>query len=486
MKLSGFWGRARELKQLQVLWQVNAAHLVAITGRRRVGKSRLIQEFGKQVPLCLELSGLPPEAHTTAQNQRDEFSRQLAKQIKLPRFQSSDWGELLQALADQTRKHPTLILLDEVSWMGSKDPLFLGKLKTVWDTAFKKHPKVMLVLCGSVSSWIEQNILSSTGYFGRLSLKIHLQELPLEDCQGFWGKQGQQISAYEKFKILSVTGGIPRYLEEIDPRQSAEENIRQLCFLDSGILFDEFKYMFSDLFQRRAAVYQAIVQKLVQGPATADEIFKSLAKTKSGAISSYLDDLCQSSFISRDYTWHILRGETSKLSRYRLSDNYLRFYLKYIATNLHKIKQGHFKNQPLSTLPGWDSIMGLQFENLVLGNRSLLLQQLNIPTSELIFDNPYFQNATRIAQGCQIDYLIQTKFNTLYGCEIKFSKQPIAIGIINEMQKKISRLKLPKRYSVRPVLVHVNGVDEAVVDADYFSQIVDFGEFLSSFPKLKL
>jgi uncharacterized protein len=105
-----------------------------------------------------------------------------------------------------------LLFFDEISWMGSKDPTFLGKRKNAWDLQFKKNDRLVFVVCGSASSWIEENLLSSTGFVGRISYRLTLEELPLPDCNRFWP---DSIATYEKFKILSVTGGVPKYLEEI-------------------------------------------------------------------------------------------------------------------------------------------------------------------------------------------------------------------------------------------------------------------------------
>ncbi len=106
--------------------------------------------------------------------------------------------------------------------------------------------------------------------------------------------------------------------------------------------------------------------------------------------------------------------------------------------------------------------MGLQFENLVLSNRKTVQQILDIDPSEIVNDNPFFQRKARNRQGCQIDYMIQTKFGTCYLCEIKFHAQEITKSVIDEVKQKIDRLDLPKNISIRPVLIHVNGVDEFV------------------------
>ena len=168
----------------------------------------------------------------------------------------------------------------------------------------------------------------------------------------------------------------------------------------------------------------------------------------------------------------------SKLSKYRLSDNYLRFYLKYIEKNLSKINRNSFRFKSLSSLPEWNTIIGLQFENLVLNNRPLIHQALNLLPTEIISENPFYQHKTHRSPGCQIDYLIQTKFNTLYVCEIKFSKNVVDSAVINEVQKKINVLSYPKGYSCRPVLIHVNGVTEDLVDSDFFASIIDFSLYI--------
>jgi uncharacterized protein len=204
------------------------------------------------------------------------------QQQGLPGVNPDDWSNIFWHLAQHTKEGRVLIVLDEISWLGSKDPNFLGKLKNAWDLHFSNNPQLILVLCGSISSWIEKNILSSTGYLGRVALDLYLEELPLNDCSSFWDPYSDRISPYEKFKILSVTGGVPLYLELIRPELSAEENIRELCFSRGGLLVREFKQIFSDLFMRKSKSYQEIVERLAEGPKEVPEICKELKKGKGG------------------------------------------------------------------------------------------------------------------------------------------------------------------------------------------------------------
>lgn len=473
---NSFVGRNKELKKLKFYLKQRVANLLVITGRRRVGKSRLIGEFAKNKNF-IKFIGIPPGKGITAQTQRDEFARKLALQFDLPPHKADDWSDLFETLAKQTQQEQVIILLDELSWMASDDPTFLGKLKTVWDEEFKQNSKLTLILCSSISSWIDKNILSSTGYVGRVAYTLHLDELPLNDSKKFW--RDKQISAHEKFKVLSITGGIPLYLENIDPSQPAEENIHRLCFSKGGLLVREFKNIFSDYFSTKSAVYEKILRTLVKGPMEASKICSYLSITYTGLISEYFDDLEQAGFITRDHTWNLTTGADSKLSKYRLSDNYTRFYLKYIDPIISKINRNSYELTSLTSLENLDTIMGLQFENLVLNNRQLIKQSLNIKFGDIINDNPFYQRKTTKMQGCQVDYMIQTKFNTLYVCEIKFCKNPIGSKIINEMKEKIENIYASKNYSIRPVLIHVNGVTNDVLETRYFDEIIDFSEYLN-------
>ncbi len=112
----------------------------------------------------------------------------------------------------------------------------------------------------------------------------------------------------------------------------------------------------------------------------------------------------------------------------------------------------------------------------MLSNRRSIQEILGITSGDVISDNPFFQRKTSKQLGCQIDYMIQTKFNTLYICEIKFSKNLISMDVIAEVQEKIQRLKCPKGFSYRPVLLHVNGVTDDLASSHYFAAIIDLSQ----------
>lgn len=471
--LTPFYGRERELGILKELLDLNVARLVVLRGRRRIGKSRLAEKFGECFDKHFTFVGLPPEKGMTNEIQRRHFANDLEKQTGQYALRSDDWDFLFDSLGRFTQKGKVLIVFDEINWMGYLDPAFLGKLKTAWDLYFKKNPNLVLLLSGSMAAWIEEHILRSTGFFGRIALDIVLRELPLHQCAHFWRSYETNIAASEKFKILSVTGGVPLYLESINPKISAEDNIRRLCFRKEGLLFMEFDRIFSEVFGVRAPTYKKIIKSLDNGPQTQTLILQSIGAEKSGVYSNYLDELVKTGYIARDYTWNLKSGKFSKKSQYRLCDNYLRFYLRYIEPNQPNILQDR------DLLPkGWTTIMGLQFENLVLNNRQAIQQLLGIRQADIKIDNPYFQQATHKHSGVQIDYMVQTRFNVLYVCEIKFYRDPIGTEIIKEMRQKLQALSLPRGFSVFPVLIHVNGVKAEVEEQDFFSHIIDFSQLL--------
>lgn len=472
-----FIGRKKELESLELLLKKKSASVVVIRGRRRVGKSRLIKEFVSNKNSWI-FSGLPPVAGITKQRQLDAFSVQVAQNLNMPKIQVSEWIELFTFIGNQARGKKIVIVLDEISWMGSADPDFLGNLKTAWDLNLSENPDLILILCGSVASWIEDNILKSTGFVGRVSLDMALEELSVSESSEFWGSQRSKVSAYEKFKFLSVTGGIPKYLEEMIPSHSAEDNIHRLCFQANGLLFREFEQIFSDLFSKKANAYSNIVKTLAHASLSLDEICEKLGLEKSGSISRYLDDLALSGFVQEDCTWNLSTKLESRLKKFRLKDNYLRFYLRYIEPNRDRIIKGIFESKSFMHMPGWEAVMGLQFENLVVNNLKNLCRILRIDPLEVTNAGPFFQRATQRQKGCQIDLMIQTRYKTLYVCEIKFSASEIKSSVIEEMEKKIANLSVPKGYSIRPVLVHVNGVSQSVNESNVFNSIVDFSEFL--------
>ena len=479
MNNATFIGRNNEIKQLNDLLSKKTSSLVVIKGRRRIGKSRLVEEFAKKTQFY-HFSGLAPAKNITAQDQRNEFALQLSQQTNIPELKVDDWTKLFSLLADKCQAGRIIVLLDEITWMAHGDDTFLSKLKNAWDMHLKKNPKLILVLCGSISAWIEKNIISSTGYFGRVTLDLTINELPLNDCNKLFEILGFHRSAHEKLIMLSLTGGVPWYIEQVRPNYSAIENIKELCFRQNGLLTKEYDHIFHDLFGIRSTIYQKITGLLATGDLDYDALATKLNYSKSTTLTEYLNDLVISGYLTQYHSWSLKTGDMlPKLMKFRLSDNFLRFYFRYMKNKLRSILAGDYAGVSPASLPGWNTMLGLQFENLVLKNRELIFRSLSINPADIVAHGPYFQRKTIRQQGCQIDYLIQTKYRTIIVCEIKFSQNPIGKEVIDKTKEKIARLALPRGFAVVPVLIHVSEVTSAVYDADYFVKCIDFTDYLA-------
>ncbi len=476
MSNSVFIGRKTQLERLTALYQKKMPGLVVVKGRRRVGKSRLILEFAQKIgdQKFWSFAGLAPENGVSAQGQRDHFARELALMLKTPFLTFQDWSDAFEHLSLHI-KPGDIILFDEISWMGSKDTTFIPKLKAWWD---KQTMHMVLVFCGSVSTWIEENILKSTAFFGRINLILSLDPLSIPESAQFLRVLGMNISPYDTYKILSITGGIPWYLEQLNPSITVDENIKQLAFEKTGLLVGEFNRIFHDLFNGKGATYKKILDVLKDGARTLLEIRDSIEFAHSGTLSQMMEHLIVAGFVAKQSLWSFKTAMPLKQSLYRICDPYMRFYLKMITPNLPAILEGEFENVPLSTMPVFDTHMGLQLETLLLQNRALLVKTLGIHPVDIVRSGPYRQTKTTTQKGCQIDYLIQTKTNSLFVCEFKFKKREVSSDIIHQMQEKISRLKSPKGFARVPVLFHLSGVSDEAITSAYFYRIIDMTDFL--------
>lgn len=448
-------------------------------GRRRIGKSTLIEEFARQFPSFIAIQGLAPEIHSSNQDQLDHFATRMSIIFDTRKEHFEDWSEAFHALAAKAKRGEHLILLDEISWMGKKDPLFAAKLKDAWDLEFRKNPKLILVVCGSVSKWIDENILKNMNFEGRISLEINLGELSLREINQFWTTKNYHMGSMEKMTVLSVTGGVPKYLEEVLSGKTAEQNLISMCFTPSGILFNEYEKIFSDIFERKKKGLARIVRTALNQKLTPQQLAAKLGVSQSGDLTENLHILDISGFISRDYYFKP-DGQMSKLGHIRVKDNYLQFYLNQIAPSKDRILHGGKTIRSLSDLKTFESILGYQFENLILGNRTLIYPHLDLNEGAIVSSAPYVQRKTAQNKGgCQIDLLIHTNLDVFFMCEFK-CKRVIDKSIIREVQKKCEILKLPSRSSLKPVLVYEGELyppHREAIEA-YFYKLIRFEDLL--------
>jgi uncharacterized protein len=471
-----FVGREYEIAELLKLKRKKSASLVVCKGRRRIGKSTFIRRCGEDFDRLLAFEGLAPRAGLGSPEQLAAFATQLGAQTELPSVTLVDWPQAFKMLnAAIPAKGWTLVLLDEISWMSIGDRDFAGHLKAAWDGLLSRHPRLVVVLCGSVSSWLDRNILSGPGFVGRCSLTLTLEQLPLVHCNAFW--RGKRVTSADKLKLLAVTGGVPRYLEEIDPGESAEQNIHRLCFQPGGLLFRELDQIFHDVFDRRADTYRAIVETLVEGPRTVSEISNALGLERGGTLVDALNDLVLAGFVARDLSFDPRTARPRpRALRFRLADNYVRFHLKLIAPRRSQIEKKLYRRTPVETLLAWDTILPLQVQNLVLASFETVRAKLGLEHIGILDAGPYAQSKTLRQRACQVDLLVRTR-RSLYVVEVKVQDR-IDRAVIDEVQEKVARIASPKNLSVRTGLVYVGELDPRIVDEDYFDTLLPFDELL--------
>ena len=303
-----------------------------------------------------------------------------------------------------------------------------------------------------------------------------LKELPPAECAKFWGEATRRIDSREMIDVLSVTGGVPRYLEEIDPSLSASENIKRICYLPNAILRVDFDDMFSDVITEQPVFTGKVLRLLVDGPKCVTEIAAALDTEKSGRISRALDMLDECGLVSSDSGLNPETGAVIRERRYRLRDNYSRFYLKFVEPVARMIDDGSYRFGSLSMLDGWNSVMGLAFENLVVNNYVHLLSHLHLGNTLITSAAPYRKAAVRGRnEGCKVDLLIQAQGMI---CIVEVKRCDIAKSIIAEVDRKVTCISRPAGVSIRTALVFDGAIAPTVEANGYFDALIPFSKLL--------
>ena len=478
-----FVGREKELESLRSLLSKRTGSLVACRGRRRIGKSTLIEEFARRNGCrFIEIDGLMPREGMTNEAQLRNFMDKLEAVTGRKMGAVGNWREAFDRLNEVIIDSEwTVVLLDEISWMGKYDLDFPGHLKSAWDSKLKKHDHLIVVVCGSISAWISKNILKSAGFAGRFSRDIVLKELPIHLCRRFWGASADRIASREILDVLSVTGGVPRYLEEIDPTLSADENIRRLCFQRDGTLFNDFEAIFNQVFGADCDVKRSVLEILSEGPRTCSEIAEAMGVGRGGSISDSLDVLAESGFVAKDEGYNPETGRPARQSRYRICDNYTRFYLKYIKPHEIEILADRYSVASLELLPEWNTWLGYQFENLIVNNANELFERLHLGGIPILSAAPYMKRGKKRAdgsleQGLQIDLLVLTR-RSVCVVEVK-RKTEIDETVEKEVSVKLRRLSVPDGVSKRAALVYEGNLAPVVRGNGFFDVLISADDLL--------
>jgi hypothetical protein len=256
---------------------------------------------------------------------------------------------------------------------------------------------------------------------------------------------------------------------------SVAENIRRTCFTPEGYLFEDFEDIFSRVFGRSAQRKRQILEAIAAGPKTVSEVARALTIDRSGTLADELRDLDTAGFVAQDRGINPETGRPALDIRYRVKDCYARFYLRYVEPVRERVEKGLFLLSSLEAMPGWDTLMGLQFETLVQNNFHVLLPQIGLDHSNILSVGPYIRRGKR-GEGCQIDLLVQTEY-LAYAVEIKRRKN-IGLEIIDEMAAKLERFPRREGVTLRKALVFDGTIAPSVEERHYFDAIVPASKLL--------
>jgi AAA+ ATPase superfamily predicted ATPase len=414
-------GREKEQKLLLETLESDESQFVAVYGRRRVGKTYLIREtFGYNFAF----------QHTGLQNgnkaeQLKEFKRSLknAGMKNIPTL--SDWSDAFFALWEFLKTLPEgkkVIFIDELQWLDTPKSKMVSALDHFWNAWATTRKDVVLVVCGSATSWIISKIVKNYGgLHNRLTRQIYLEPFTLHECELFAKSKHLGMSRRNILETYMVLGGIPYYWSFLNKGDSQAQSLDRLFFSKNGELVDEYNALYASLF-KNPQPYIEVVSALGRKKAgmTRQEIIDAIKKNEGGKLTAVLEELEQCDFI-RSYQ---SIGKKKKDTVFQLIDNFTLFYFKFMD-GTKTVEKGHWsKIMQKSVYSAWS---GLAFERICLQHVEQIKKALGISG---VISNVYSWNyrpKDAGEKGVQIDLLIDRDDNVINLCEIKFSKSEYAI-----------------------------------------------------------
>jgi len=409
--------REEEKQRLLLALASNKPELVALTGRRRVGKTFLVRKAYED-HIKLEITGLQKDKQK-AQLKNFLISMRAYGLYTTSETAPNNWLDVFYLLTQQLEKqnfsNKYVVFFDELPWMAGKRSDFISGFSYFWNSwASKQH--IVVVICGSATSWMIEKVINDRGgLHNRITDIIHLHPFTLKETEQFLIAKNINYPRYQLLLLYMAIGGIPMYLDFIRRDVSAVQNINLLCFRESGFLFDEFNRLFPALFERHerhTSIVKALSTK--QKGLTRQEILKATRLPNGGSFSKTLKELQQSGFIK---TFSGV-GKKKKATLFRLTDSYCLFYLSQIEPN----KDSQTLNfEQLFQTPSFKSWSGYSYENVCFAHIIQIKNKLGI-SGMLTKVFSYVAKPVDGLPGTQIDLLIDRIDDTIHICEIKFSK----------------------------------------------------------------
>ena len=424
-------GRAREQADLKRYFDSGNPEFIAVTGRRRIGKTYLIKEmFAKDITFYF--SGMLGK-NATKVFQLRQFDAAIMEYGGEGKPASRDWVDAfakLRRLLKTQRESRQVIFIDELPWLDAPKSDFLPALDHFWNTFASTRPDIMLIVCGSAASWMVRNLFENKGgLHNRVTGRIRLAPFTLAESEAFFAEKGFALSRYNAVEFHMVFGGVPYYLNMLEKSLSPSQNIDRLIFAENAPLRNEFNEVYRSLF-RAADRHMIIVEALskTKNGMTRDDIIKTKSTPGGGNLTKALLELEQCGFIEKysDFT------KKKNNAYYRLMDPFTLFWLRYVKDN--KSKDEYFWTNLIDD-GGRRAWSGNAFELLCLRHLSQIKQKLGISG---ISTEAFCWRSKTVSPGAQIDLLISRRDGVINLCEMKHSLSPITLTAKDdhELQQK--------------------------------------------------
>jgi uncharacterized protein len=413
-------GRESEKKIIEELLESSQSEFLAIYGRRRIGKTYLIDQVcGNKI--IFTLTGLH---HATLKEQLQNFSILFQNQTKKFIPQATNWLGAFQLLTQHLESLPNqkkVIFIDELPWLNTPKSNFLGSLEHFWNSWASKRNDIFLVICGSAASWMINNIVKNKGgLHNRITKSISLKPFNLHESELLLRKNGIQFTKYQIAQLYMILGGVPYYLKAVKKGMSLDQIVNELCFTKDGLLKNEFQYVFQSLFdnaENHLKVIKALSEK--NKGLTRTEILEKTELSNAGSTTRILEELEESGFILK----YIPLYNKNKESLYRIIDYYTLFYIQFIEKR--KATTNTFLT--ISKLPNWSIWQGLAFENICFQHILPIKQKLGI-SGVNTQEASWYKKGNSEEKGTQIDLLIDRDDAIISICEMKFTNDSYVIS----------------------------------------------------------
>ncbi|MCH5311519.1 MAG: ATP-binding protein [Prevotella sp.] len=414
-------GRRKEQQELLKAYESEYSEFVAVTGRRRVGKTFLVRETFNY-KFAFQHSGL---ANQNTRAQLREFRQSLIrcgmKKCRIP----IDWSDaffLLSQLLDQQKKRKKVVFIDELPWMDAPRSNFVSAIEHFWNGYASARKDILLIICGSATSWIINNVFKDHGgLHNRVTYRINLSPFTLGECEQYTKKHNLGMTRYGIMECYMIMGGVPFYWSQLEHGKSVAQNIDALFFSQTGKLHDEYNELYKSLFKNYGP-YIKVVEALgtKRMGMTRDELISESDMPNNGLLTRVLEDLEACGFI-RKYKHKGIKHNTAI---FQLIDNYTLFYYKFLKDKSNVDENYWSINTNTAVRNVWE---GLAFEQLCFGHIRQIKQALGISgVSTQIYswrvnDDPIY------GDGAQIDMVIDRADHVVNLCEMKFSTTEYAI-----------------------------------------------------------